>query len=270
MPETQPDRPDRPDPLRRSRLPLVALAVLAGAAGVYLFLKRDPAPPPDAREPPAAAAPGSGEPAAPSPPDAAAEAPPPAPATLRERLASLSTAEAFRRWLAEGDAVRRWAVVTDNLAEGASPRRQLAVFAPAGAFSVVADGDALVISPESYRRYDHFADAVAAVDAETAARVYRALRGPLAAAYRALGYPDRSLDRVTARALSRLEQAPVRSRVEVVEDGGTYAFVEEELERASEADKHLLRMGPRNARLVQAKAKEIREALGLEAEARRR
>jgi hypothetical protein len=260
--------PDHRTSLRRSRLPLLALPVLvlAGAVAFFLYPRRPHEPPP---QPPAAPAP---EPTAPGTVAAdEANVPPPVldEARIRALLESLSPFDLFRRWLAEGDPVRRWALVTDNLAEDTSPRRELALFAPSKPFSVAAQQGKVVIAPEGYRRYDRFADAIAAVDAQTAASVYRALRGSLGAAYRALGYPDRSFDRVTAKALSRLERAPVRDGpVEVVDEGGIYLFVDRDLEGAGDVEKHLLRMGPRNARLVQAKAKEIREALGLAAVAR--
>jgi len=256
-------RPERPNPLRRSRLPLLALAVVVAAAAVFILRRQSQAPP---AEEPVAAAP------APAPadtvtPDAKTESSVLDAANIRSLLESLSPLGTFRRWLADGDGVRRWTIITDNIAEDVSPRRQLALLAPSKPFSVVSEAGALVIAPESYRRYDGFADAIAAVDARTAASVYRALRGTLDAAYRVLGYPDRPFDRITAKALDRLERAPVRDdRVEVVDEGGVYVFAEPDLERLGAVETHLLRMGPRNTRLVQAKAKEIREALGLAAE----
>jgi Protein of unknown function (DUF3014) len=254
--------------LRRSRLPLIALPVLvvAGAVAFFLYQRGSHEPPAQPPSPVAAPEPGGAGTVA-----GEANLPPPVldEARIRALLESLSPFDLFRRWLAEGDPVRRWAVVTDNIAEDTSPRRELALFAPSAPFSVASKGGKLVIAPESYRRYDRFADAIAAVDAQTAASVYRALRGSLGAAYRALGYPDRSFDRVTAKALSRLERAPVREGpVEVVDEGGVYLFADRELEGAGDVEKHLLRMGPRNARIVQAKAKEVREALGLAAELR--
>lgn len=256
-------RTDRPNPLRRSRLPLLALAIVVVGGAAFFVLRREPHAPP-AEGPVAIAPPASTETVT---PDANTAPPVLDAAGIRSHLESLSPIETFRRWLADGDAVRRWTIVTDNIAEGVSPRRQLALFAPLGPFSVVSEAGALVIAPESTRRYDGFADAIVAIDARTAASVYRALRGPLAAAYRALGYPDRSFDRITAKALNRLERAPVRDdRVKVVDEGRIYVFAEPELERLGAVEKHLLRMGPRNMRLVQAKAKEIREALGLAAE----
>jgi len=45
-----------------------------------------------------------------------------------------------------------------------------------------------------------------------------------------------------------------------------YAYADEGLESLNGAQKHLLRMGPRNARLVKDKLREIAAALGIPAE----
>jgi hypothetical protein len=164
----------------------------------------------------------------------------------------------------EGDFVRRWAVVLDNLAEGVSPRRELPFLAPSRPFTVVERGGTVFVDPASYRRYDAFAAAVAGADTQTLARAYRAARAPLEAAYRLLGYPEVSLDDVLSRALARIEVAPVEDgEVAVVDEGGLFAFSEPRLEGLRDVEKHLLRMGPRNTRLLQAKARDLREALGL-------
>jgi hypothetical protein len=239
---------------------VLALAVL-GAAGYFLLGRK---PPPSAEVPPAPAAQAPSPPAAPAPPPG----PEPAagPADARALLERASDDAAFRRWLSEGDLVRRWVVVTDNLAEGVSPREALAFLAPPGKFSVEQAGGDTIIARASYARYDRFAQAVGSIDAGAAARAYRALHGVLEAAYRALGYPNASLDRVTARALSRIERAPVRDEpVPVLDESGVFVFADPALERLGAVEKHLLRMGPRNTRLLQEKAREVREALGLRA-----
>jgi hypothetical protein len=242
-----------------SKAPWVLLALALVVAGVLVatrLLER--------QAPPTVAAPAA------APAAATAPAPPPGPpptvdpARLRSLLETASAHPLFRRWLGEGDLLRRWVVVTDNLAEGVSPRAHLDFLAPARPFSVVTRGKKTAISPRSYARYDGFADAVASVDAPALARVYRELYPALEAAYRALGYPDASLDRVTSRALQRIEVVPVRDgEVAVEERGAIYAFADPRLEQLRPVEKHLLRMGPRNARLIQAKARDIRQALGL-------
>jgi hypothetical protein len=247
--------------LKRAR-PVAAIAIAAvGVLAAVLFavrLSRDPVAPP---------------PAAPSAPerDASRGAPPGEAGGTGEdlppdRLLEAVSANALYRAAIEGDFVRRWAVVIANLAEGASPRRRLAFLAPSRPFTVTSRGGVTVIDPASYQRYDAFGDAVASLDAQALARAYRALRPPLEAAYRALGYPDASIDRAIARALDRIEGAPVEEGdVAVVGEGGVFLFREGRLEDLSDVEKHLLRAGPRNTGLVQAKAREVRQALGLPA-----
>lgn len=242
-----------------SRTPWIVLAlavVVAAGAAVIWYLQRPPVAPaapvpaPAAEAPKAEAPPGS--------------APAPDAARIRSLVEAVSADPRFRRWLPEGDLVRRWVIVTDNLAEGVSPRRQLGFLAPVGPFSVERQGRREFIAPASYRRHDELADVVASVDAGAVARAYRELHSVLEAAYRALGYPDASLDQVTASALRRIEAAPVRDgEVAVVEEGGFYLFADARLEKLGAVEKHLLRMGPRNTRLLQAKAREIRLAMGL-------
>jgi hypothetical protein len=246
---------------RRSRLPalLAAIALLAGGGALLLRSLDRAAPPPPAPPAPATAA-APEDPELPPGPEGA----PPAPATIRSRLEAVSPDPSLRKLLAQGDVVRRWAVVAAALAAGESPRRELAALAPPGKFSVEDDGGRAAISAASYARYDAFGDAVASVDAEALAAAWRALRPALQAAYRALGYPYPSVDAAMLRALRRLEQAPVRDGpVHVVADEGVHVFADPRLEALGDVEKHLLRMGPRNARLVQAKARELEAALAL-------
>jgi hypothetical protein len=233
---------------------ILAVAVVAAAAWVWLRKPSEPAP---ARleEPPAAV------------PAAPAEAPvaPVSDADARTQLDAVDSSPAFRRWLAGmDDLVRRWAVVTDNLAQGESPRKVLEAVGPKAPFQVAQRGGKTWVAPGSYTRYDEFAGAVGSIDAPALAAVYRKLHPALEAAYRSLGYPGGSLDAATARALSRLEQAPVaEGEVELVPERGIYLFADPKLEGLRQVEKHLLRMGPRNERLIQAKARQVREALNL-------
>jgi len=179
-------------------------------------------------------------------------------AQARALLESVSKDSRFRSWLTERDLVRRWVVVTDNIAEGVSPRRALDFLAPHTPFSVARSGNGLVIAPESYGRYDELVDTVRSVDATELAKAYRRLHPVLEAASRLLGYPAGSLDRATFAALRRIERAPAPETAAYVTDlGGAYAFEDPQLERLPDLEKQLLRMGPRNEHVLQAKAQEI-------------
>jgi hypothetical protein len=257
---------ERRTSLKRAGRTPVLVAILAvllagGALAVRIAQERAASPAPTGAAPPEGAAPAASSPAM---PDAIAEDPgpeAPAPAALVE---AVSRDERVQEALARPGWVRRWAIVADNLAEGASPRRELAALAPRGAFAVVRRGPVTAIAPEAYARYDAFADAVASVDAAALATLYRAVHAPVEAAYRALGYPSAPFEAVVARALRRIEAAPVADGdVAVVEEGGVWAFADARLEALPEVEKHLLRMGPRNTRLLQEKARELSRALAL-------
>ena len=249
--------------LRRSRLlPWIVLLAAGGAVGGAYAVwasRRAPPPPPSAT---AEAVP-SPAPAEPSGAAAPAEAQVDA-AGARALLEGVTTSDLLRRWLGEADLVRRCVVVADNVAEGVSPRRSLRAFAPASPFSVARSGDGSAISPESYSRHDRVADAIASVDAQALATAYRRLHGVLESAYRMLGHPEGSLDGVVSRALARIEKAPVVEgdvRVELRE--GLWVFADDRLEALPDVEKHLLRMGPRNTRILQSKAGQLRAALRL-------
>jgi hypothetical protein len=105
---------------------------------------------------------------------------------------------------------------------------------------------------------------VGAIDAPGAARLYGLLKPLIEEAYREIGGPERSFDATLTRAIRRLLATPIADTPAAIEPyGATYRFADEQLEALSQAEKQLVRMGPRNARVVQAKLREIARALGL-------
>ena len=240
---------------------LVIAALVAAGFGAYRFWRRE--------APPASPPPASAPTPAPAGPQQPGSATPAGPQDARALLEAISPNALYRRAIALEDFMRRCAVAIDNLREGVSPRRPLDFLAPARPFAAVSRPDGrLVADPASFARYDAFADAVGSVDVAALARAYRALRPALQEAYRALGYPDAQVDGALARALSRIAGAPVvDGDLAVVAAGDLYALADPKLEALPEVEKHLLRMGPRNARILQAKAREILDALDLRAAA---
>ncbi|WP_242396368.1 DUF3014 domain-containing protein [Anaeromyxobacter oryzisoli] len=192
------------------------------------------------------------------------------PATVQAQLGPASAHPLYRRALLGDDVLSRWVVVLDDLAEGASPRRALELLAPDQPFTVSGSGGSEAIAAAAYARYDAFGDAVASVDVTILARAYHALHPAIETAYRALGYPPGALDRATARALRRIVDAPVMDgEVIVVNRGGLFVFANPALEQLPPVEKHLLRIGPRNTRLLQDKARALQQALGLDGAATR-
>ena len=80
-----------------------------------------------------------------------------------------------------------------------------------------------------------------------------------------LGYAPGSFDRMLEKALVSLLATPDDAGGVAMHPRGAvgYAYADEDLESLTNAQKHLLRMGPRNARLIKDKLREIAAALGV-------
>lgn len=249
---------------RPPRWPWLLLALVAvGGAGFqgYRFWQSRQAvqPPP----PPAPAAPVEAarlpEPP-PLPPVAQADG------MVREKLGGASANGLWEKWLQNDDLARRFASAVNAVADGESPRLVLGFLAPEGAFKVVGDKKSgkSFIDPASFQRYDAVADAFASIDTAFAARAYGTLSPVFEAAYREIGRPSTTLEQRLASAMGRLLATPVpEGRVEVVAPKVVWLYADPKLEGLCAASKHLLRMGPRNERLVQAKLAELQAALKL-------
>jgi len=265
---------------RRSRSSwpwVLGVLVVVGAGAGYFFLVARDRPLPDV---PTGGG-GGGEPprqeerlAPQAPPDA--EVPPPdaslpplaeSDTLVGELAATLSARPELGSWLLRGDAIRRFTVVVDNVAQGVSPRPHLGFLAPGHRFQVREDAGRLYVDPRSYERYNAFADVFASLDPVACANLYRRLKPLIDEAYRELGYPVESFDATLAAAISELLAAPVpEGSVELTARVTSYELRDPTLERLSPPQKHLLRMGPRNVRLIQAQLHAIATAIGLRLE----
>ena len=242
---------------------IAVAAAIAVVVAVYLWVHRGPPEAPPAES--VAQAPTA-------PPDVRLPTPEETDARIRREAGNLSPRAELAEWLKQSSLLERWVAVTDNLAEGVSPRKQLPFLAPPQPFKVQQKAKRTYIDSRSYARYDTFAEVVSSIDAKAFAALVRELHPLLQAAYHALGYPDRSIDVAAAQALQRLVAAPVVEgpvEVKAAGQGALYEFADPKLEKQGVVAKHLLRMGPRNTKLIQAKARELVQALELPATAAR-
>lgn len=257
--------PDVQPPNSRAQR-LVAGAVLlgAGAAVWFFFWGRQPPPPPAAEPAPVAEAPAPPATALCATMDAIALPPLEASDALVGTLVgALSTHPRVTAWVATDNLIRNFTVVVENIANGASPAARLRPLRPAGRFRTIERGDGLFVNPRSYDRYAPLAAAVDSVDPQAAARLCGTLKPRLEEAYRELGR-DRSFDVALEGAIVALLRAPVLGEnVRLAPRGAAYGFEDEALESLTAAQKHLARMGPRHARVIQDKLRQIALAIGI-------
>ena len=256
---------------RRNRTIWVVLLLIAAGGAAHLLRRLSAPAPPEAippvgqqAEPP----PVPGE-AAPLPSETlptAAALPPLAEsdAFAREVAGTLTRHPALAGWLANEALIRRVVAVVDNVADGGSPRPHLGFLAPTEELGVIRRGERVLLDPLSYARYDQVADVLASVDPQGCAEAYRRLQPLLEEAYRELGRTDRTFDGALRAAIARLLATPVvDGEVELVPRVTSYNFADPALEARGAAEKHLLRMGPRNVRRIQEQLRLIAAALGM-------
>ncbi|MCK8498190.1 DUF3014 domain-containing protein [Myxococcus fulvus] len=236
--------------------PLVAVGVgVAVAMGVF---RQEPVPVPVVAEAPTPVDAG----AAPVAPTASL---PESDGRVRELASRMSEEAELQRWLQEKDLVRRVTAAVNNVADGSSPRMVLGFLAPAGGFQVVEGKDKkLTIDPRSHARYDLVARVFGTFDAQVARSLFKDLKPLIDQAHGEIAPPGQSFDSTLNRAIEHLLSVPVpEGALEVQPQAGLYVYASPELEGLSKAQKHLLRMGPQNIRVIQAKLKELQAALEL-------
>jgi hypothetical protein len=184
---------------------------------------------------------------------------------VRELVRKITSHPSAVAWLATNGLIRNFTVVVGNVADGATPAKQLRVLRPGSAFAIVERNGQRFIDPRSYQRYDAIADAVASIDPPGASRLYATLKPRIGEAYAQLGQPANSFDSALERAIVALLQTPVvDGPVRVESKGGTgYRYADPNLEGLTAAQRQLLRTGPRNVRKIQAALRQLAIALGI-------
>lgn len=265
------ERFDVPPPRRPIGLWIAAAVLVVGTAiALYIVFggRREPSPTTTAKTdsvktPQAAAQPLGAEPASVDVPPLNESDP-----VVRELVRQLTSHPRVAAWLTTDNLIRNFVVVASRVADGKGASGQLGVLRPQTAFYVVRRNEVRYIDPESYRRYDGIADAIASMDPAGTARLYATLKPRVEEAYTELGVPNTPFDRTLERSIVMLLETPVVNDPVAVEAlGGTaYKFADPRLEALTPAQKHLLRTGPRNVRTIQASLRAIALALGIPAE----
>ena len=258
--------PDRGVPPPRDRPPtgliITIVVLLVALVAAYLFLRRAPVESvrQDTAKPTEVPVQHEAEQAIVLPPLDETDA------LVRHMVEKLSTHPAVAAWLTTNGLLLNFVVVTSRIAGGVTPVAELKAVGPIARVRPRKAGDDLFIDPASYRRYDRYAAAVSSLDARGTARLYTTLKPRITEAHERVAPNGGEFDRVLERAIIEMLEVPVvEGNVELVPHGTVYAFADERLQALTAAQKQLLRMGPQNVRIVQAKLREIASALGIPA-----
>ncbi len=212
----------------------------------------------------------------PPPPVAKVEPPPPEPQpapivlppldesddTLRAMVEGLSAHPRLGAAIAVDNMARAFVTAVVAVANGESPRSRLLYLEPEQGFTIAERDGKVVIDPASFERYTWITGVFSSLDATGAAELYGDLEPLFDEAYGEIGYPGERFRDALDAAMGVLATTPVpEGYVEVRRGNVLWEFRDPALEALSPPQKHLLRMGPANVRLIQSKIREIQAAL---------
>lgn len=245
---------------------IVFVILVVGVALYYFFLYKKPAGPDSGVERPAAVE--QKEPAAATGETAPSAVPPvgldESDDLVRRLSREISSHPRLALWLRSENLIRRFVAAVDNIAGGQSPRAHLDFFVPKGNFKAVKRGQTFYPDPAGYARYDRVVEVFVSLEAKSCAGLFRSLKPLCQVAYRDLGYPTQGFEETLIRAVMELLRTPIVERGPALEKSVVnYVMTDPMLEGLSEAQKHLLRMGPENVGAVLMKLREMAEALGV-------
>jgi hypothetical protein len=178
---------------------------------------------------------------------------------IRDGVVSLTRHEGVNAWLAPNQLIRKFVAFTDNVARGQIAKESLRSLSPDGTFLVDRiDEKTFELNHSSYGRYTPFVKIAVSIDSRRAAEFYHLLRPLFQIAYAELGYGNQAFDDVLFLSIGRLLETPViDGQIRLVQPVVMYKFEDSKLESLSAAQKQLIRMGPENTRLLQAKISEM-------------
>jgi len=183
---------------------------------------------------------------------------------VRDLAQEISSHPEFAAWLGSKNLISKFTAAVDNIAQGSIPRAQIDFFKPKGRFRTFMRGGRYYASPASYARYNLVANVFNSLDVADCVKLYRQLKPAIQEAFRELGYPEENFQNTLILAIYELLKVPVVEKDIPLESRViSYAIADSRLERLSESQKSLLRMGPENVRKIQAKLREFGLALGL-------
>ncbi len=184
--------------------------------------------------------------------------------TLVRRLAAgISSHPEWATWLVTDDLVRRFVAAVDAVADGYSPAAELGLAVASGPFLVREDEGRLVIAAGTYRRAALLAEVVSSIDADDAVAILRTLGPELETAQREIAWHRGTFEDRLRQAVDHLLAVDVPGGpIEVERRTRTYRYADDRLERLSDAQRQLVRMGPANATAIQKKLRAIRAAFG--------
>ena len=179
------------------------------------------------------------------------------------RVAMLGVSSKLAPWMKAPQLIRKYTVIANDFAQGLWLEKHMRFLKQNQPFSVDDTDNGLYMSEEGYRRYDKLAEAIDAMDVGSTLVVYRQFKPLLLQVYVDFGYPaERPLEDIFLKSAAQILGAPVIEQpIALVRPSVFYKYADAKLEALSPVSKQMLRMGPRNTRIIQNKIRQLVQEL---------
>lgn len=170
----------------------------------------------------------------------------------------------LKPYLHSENMVRKFVNFVDEISKGQFSSNLSPAKPSLDSFSVQQVGEFLFIDPNTYRRYDLYAEAIENVNKFKLIQAYQKMSPLFEAAILELGYEQNTFEKKLKRAIAEILRAPViQVPVEVKQMPQGYQFTNPELESLPPIQKLMIRMGPKNTLKIQKNLKEIDSFLAI-------
>ena len=183
-------------------------------------------------------------------------------AYARETIESVNGGKALAQFAAGDYIVERAVAIVDALRRGEVPYKLLPVGRPSKPFPISDDGLRVTMDPSGFSRYDVFAQWVNGIDVMAIVDLLNEYEQIATEALSRMGVGDFDIRSAVLAATTEILATPtVPESTELMKREANWVYMDPELEALSSLQKQVLRMGPKNSEIIQAKARELRGAV---------
>ena len=180
----------------------------------------------------------------------------------RESIESVNGGKALAQFVAGDYIVERAVAIVDALRRGEVPYKLLPVGRPSKPFSISDDGLRVTMDPSGFSRYDGFTQWVNGIDVLAIVELLNDYEQIATEALSRMGVSDFDIRSAVLAATTEILATPIAPQSpELMKREANWVYMDPELEALSSLQKQVLRMGPENSGIIQAKARELRGAL---------
>lgn len=182
---------------------------------------------------------------------------------VREIISGIFDNDLVNQILQQTGLIYRFVLTVDTLPRERAPIKYRLFPTTSGKFLVQKDTSGKIfVDPENFARYDAYTQLLDKLDTKQFAKWYTRFYPLIQEEYDSLGYKSAYFNDRFIFVIDHLLETPdITGPIELVQPNVFYNFADPTLQILSAGQKILLRIGPANRKIVQAKLIEIRKAL---------